>query len=206
MQRERRRDPYPWTWEPPAAAAACLLLLVVVGIQLGRAVANMLAGGGWTWPGTRADGGFRSPLGTAFWSSLPGVVDGRADSGLAAPAPTEVAGRPLLWTAIAVTELAVLVTAGWVLAATYRRWGPGRMRGMASPAGAEKLLGVTRLREVAPLVRPDVYSTRAPAPARAQAGIGDTREPGAATAGLGRGLNPWLPHGRTGRANRQGLR
>lgn len=203
MQRERRRDPYPWTWEPPAAALIGLLLLLVVGIQLGRGPANLLAGAGWTWPDTNAGGGFSSPLGTAFWSSLPGVVTGHADAGLAAPAPTDVAGPQLLWTSVAVTELALLAAAGWAIAYVYLRWGPGRMRGMATPAEAEKLLGVTRLRKVAPIVRPDLYGKHAPSPAPVQraAGVDD-----ATNVELGGGLSPWLLHSRTSRTNHKELR
>ena len=50
VQRERRRDPYPWTWEIPAAVILATLFVIVIGIQLGRSVANLLAGAGWTWP------------------------------------------------------------------------------------------------------------------------------------------------------------
>ena len=50
MQRERRRDPYPWTWEIPVAVILATLFVIVIGIQLGRSVANLLAGAGWTWP------------------------------------------------------------------------------------------------------------------------------------------------------------
>ena len=54
MQRERRRDPYAWTWEIPVAVALATLFVIVFGIQLGRSVANVLAGAGWTWPDANA--------------------------------------------------------------------------------------------------------------------------------------------------------
>lgn len=73
MQRERRRDPYPWTWEIPMGLVVAGLLLVVLGIQLARGFANMLAGAGWTWPASDT-GQFASPLGSAFWLSLPSVL------------------------------------------------------------------------------------------------------------------------------------
>ena len=67
MQRERRRDPYPWTWEIPLAIGIGVLLLVTAGIQLGRSLANLVAGAGWTWPasdtGQRHRCAFPSPLG-----------------------------------------------------------------------------------------------------------------------------------------------
>lgn len=46
MQRSRRATPYPLTWEIPAAVAG-LLLLLVLGAQIGRSVANLIAGAGW---------------------------------------------------------------------------------------------------------------------------------------------------------------
>ena len=38
-----------------------------------------------------------------------------------------------------------------------RQWGPARVRGMASRAEADALLGLQRLRKVAPVVRPDLH-------------------------------------------------
>lgn len=72
-QRERRRDPYPWTWELPAAIALAAVLMLVLGVHLGRGVANVLGGAGWTWPmlGGQRDAVVPSPLGGPFWSSLP---------------------------------------------------------------------------------------------------------------------------------------
>jgi hypothetical protein len=190
MQRERRRDPYPWTWEPPAAAALGVLLVALVGIQLGRSLANLLAGAGWTWPDLDAGGGLSSPLGTAFWTSLSGVVTGDAAAGLPGPTPTDVVGPRLLWGSIAVTELALLAVVGWAVAYIYQRWGPGRMRGMATAEEAEKILGVTRLRNLAPIVRPDLYGKHAPDPQPVRRDAGDPDEhPGTPP---GSGLSPWL--------------
>ena len=50
------------------------------------------------------------------------------------------------------------------------------MRGMATAAEAEKLLGVTRLRKVADIVRPDLYGKHAAAPAPVQRTAGDATE------------------------------
>lgn len=191
MQRERRRDPYPWTWEIPVAVMLATLFVIVIGMQLGRSVANLLVGAGWTWPDANA-GAFPSPIGTAFWSSLPGVLAGHSDTGLPSPTPggpDGLAGRGMVWTSLALTELTLLTATIWVGAYAYQRWGPGRMRGMAAPAEAEKLLGVTRLRKVAGIVRPDLYGKHATAqPVHRPAGDA-TEQPGAV---LGQGLSPWL--------------
>jgi len=197
MQRERRRDPYPWTWEPWVAGAFCVCLVVVIGIQAGRGVANLLAGAGWTWPATDTVGGFSSPLGTAFWGSPSGVVTGHADAGLSAPPPPDVAGPGLLWSSIAVTEVALLAAVVWAIVYVYHRWGPGRTRGMASACEAEEAMGVTRLRRVAPVVRPDQYGKHAPDPTPVHRDAGDS----AANPGppLGCGLSPWLLDRRTPR-------
>ncbi|GAB7005298.1 hypothetical protein JCM18899A_27710 [Nocardioides sp. AN3] len=200
MQRERRRDPYPWTWEVPLAVTLATLFVIVAGIQLGRSVANLVAGAGWTWPDANA-GTFPSPIGTAFWTSLPGVLGGNAEAGLPTPAPDDLAGRGLVWGSLALTELALLAATIWLGVWACQRWGSGRMRGMATAAEAEKLLGVTRLRKVAGIVRPDLYGKHAPgAPAPVQRAAGDrTEQPGPH---LGHGLSPWLLDGRRTKEHR----
>ena len=70
-----------------------------------------------------------------------------------------------------------------------------------SPWLPEKLLGVTRLRKVAGIVRPDLYGKHAAAtPAPVQRTAGDlTEQPGPH---LGHGLSPWLLHGRRTKEDR----
>ncbi|RHW28300.1 hypothetical protein D0Z08_04805 [Nocardioides immobilis] len=195
MQRERRRDPYPWTWEIPVLVIGMTLLVMVIGIQMGRSTANLLAGAGWTWPDTSAGPGFSSPLGTAFWTSLPGVVTGHAEAGLPTPVPVPLAGPSLVWTSLALTEAVLLTATTWIGAHAYQRWGPGRMRGMATSAEAAKLLGITRLRKVSWIVRPDLYGKHVPKPAPVARDAGDT---GAADVEIGCGMSPWLVKGRSG--------
>ncbi|GAB2863317.1 hypothetical protein [Nocardioides pacificus] len=190
MQRERRRDPYPWTWEIPAAAALTALLVIVLGIQCGRSVANLLAGAGWTWPDANA-GAFPSPIGPAFWTSLPGVLGGHSDSGLPAPTPDGLAGRGVVWISVATTAGTLLIVAIGLGVWAHQRWGPGRMRGMATAAEAEKILGITRLRKVASIVRPDLHdkhNTTTATPVQRTAG--DRTEHSGPM--LGHGLSPWL--------------
>ncbi len=177
---------------------------IVTGLQLGRSLANLVAGAGWTWPDPDA-GQFTSPIGTAFWTSLPGVVTGDSSAGLAQDEASNgrLAGPTLTWGCVIVTELLVVAALGWLAIFVLQRWGPGRMRGMATSAEAERMLGVTRLRKVAGIVRPDLHGKHAsPAPTtsldgsagRAQGTPGDTAEqPGPQ---LGRGLSPWLVAGR----------
>jgi hypothetical protein len=172
MQRERRRDPYPWTWEPAALAAALVGLGFVLAAQVGRSAANLLAGAGWTWPDTHTVGAgtgtttgtglaVPSPLGAAFWRSLPAVLGGDAGAGLPAPVPADLAGPGLVRLSVTVTEVAILAALASLTIAVYLRWGPGRLRGMATPAEAERLLGLTRIRKVAAVVRPDLYGGQA---------------------------------------------
>jgi len=196
MQRERLKNPYPWTWEIPAVLIAITLFLTVVGIQLARSLANLLAGTGWTWPAAdpvAGSGAFSSPLGSAFWTSLPEVLGGNAAAGLAEPVPTQLAPAPLTWICLVLVEGALLSATTWGGVIAYKR-GPGRMKGMATAAEAEKLLGVTRLRKVAPIVRPDLYGKDAQPAAPVQRAAGDSE---ATNVELGRGLSPWLLPGRT---------
>lgn len=182
MQRARRRDPMPWTAEIALVAGILILLSLLAGIQAGRTVANLLAGAGWTWPVDQA----------AFWRSLFAVTtQGDAAAGLPRPRPTELADPPLVWGGILATELLTFV--GLVLAACYlyQRWGPGRVHGMANAGDAQRMLGLTRLRTVAPVVRPDLYGKPAARRARAAA----AQEPLSEEVALGRGPSPrFLPH------------
>ncbi len=173
MQRERIRTPYPWTWEIPAAATCLLLTGMTFGIQVGRTLSNVVAGAGLTWPASDPAGGGAtvptpSPIGVAFWTSLPGILAGDASAGLAPPLPSErpadLAEPWLVWASVAATELLVLAATAWACVQYYLRRGPGHMHGMASRAQAEQLLGLRRIQRVAALVRPDLYgpSTRRP--------------------------------------------
>jgi hypothetical protein len=145
MQRSRRNDPYPFTWEIPAAITAGVLLVLVLGVHIGRAAANLLAGVGWSWPA-------RDEL----FRSLPAILGGDGGAGL----PRALhggAGQGALWTAIGVCELLLLTLLGWAFKTGLDRWGPHRVQGMATRAQAEQMLGLPRLRKASAVVRPDLY-------------------------------------------------
>ena len=145
MQIERRKEPYPWTWEIPAAVAVGMGLLGVAGVHIGRALANLIAGGGWTWP--ERGGLFRSVF---------GVLGGDAAAGLD-PVPSQLAPAGMVIGWVVATGLLLLVAATAAALIAVRRWGPGRMRGMATAAEAEKTLGVARLKKNKKIIRPDLY-------------------------------------------------
>ena len=147
-QQSRRRDPYPWTWEVPVGVVLVILLVLAGGVHLGRAIANVLAGAGWSFP-----------LLVDLFSSLPGVLRGDAGAGLTGlngdlPSPMK------LWVCLVASELMVMAVCVSLLKFALQRWGPGRMKGMASADEAETLLGLTRLRKVRRVVRPDLYGKR----------------------------------------------
>ena len=144
-QQSRRHDPYPWTWEIPLGIALVTLMMLVCGVHLGRGIANVWAGAGWAFP-RRVE----------LFRSLPAVLGGDAAAGLdglngSVSSPTAV------WTWVVVTEVMLLAVGVWLSKLVVDRWGPGRPRGMASRGEAERLLGVTRLRKVRSVVRPDLY-------------------------------------------------
>jgi len=193
MQRERLKTPYPWTWEIPAAVTLAVLFGIVLGIQAGRTLANLVAGAGTTWPATDAgDVAVPSPIGAAFWTSLPGVLTGDAASGLPTPLPDALAPPWLVWTAVSGIELLFLSLTTWIGVKCYTRWGPGRMRGMASATEAEQLLGLSRIRNVSTLVRPDLYGKR---PVR-QPGPGERDPLTLAPNQMSEPPSPWLMAGR----------
>lgn len=148
MQHARRTNPYPWTWEIPATIISLVLLILGIAVHLARAIANLFAGAGW----------HLTPR-PALFSSLPRLIGGDAGAGLA-DMPTGYASSGALWFWIATTELVVLVLVVLVLRWGLAQWGPGRIQGMASPAEAEQLLGLSRLRRNAPIIRPDLYAKK----------------------------------------------
>jgi len=87
---------------------------------------------------------------------MSGVLSGDAGAGLTAM--THAAQPPALWIWVTVVEALVLVVCGLAGKAALDRWGPGRTHGMASKAEAEQLLGRTRLRRAAEVVRPDLHA------------------------------------------------
>jgi hypothetical protein len=147
-QQSRRRDPYPWTWEVLAAGVLMILLVLVYGVHLGRAITNVLAGAGWMFPER-----------TKLFSSLPGVLRGDAGAGLTG-LNGHLSSSLTVWMCVVATELMLMAVCVFVLKLLLQRWGPGRMKGMASAAQAETLLGVARLRKVRAVVRPDLYGKR----------------------------------------------
>ncbi|MBM6402616.1 hypothetical protein [Phycicoccus sonneratiae] len=146
MQQDRRTTPYPHTWEIPLTAAMVTGLVLVLAAHVGRSAANGLSGTGWALP---AQG--------EVFSSIPALLGGDSRAGLP---PGPAAAPALLYACLAVTELlaiALLLSAArWL----WRAWGPGRVWGMATRAQAQALLGPSRLRRVAPVIRPDRYPPR----------------------------------------------
>jgi hypothetical protein len=142
-QADRRRDPYPFTWEIPVGVLTVWLLLACLGVHLGRAIANWFAGAGWTWP-----------TGRALFASLPRVLAGDPTAGVAVHGPAAGAAALHGWI-IAVQLLLLAATITGTLWGLHR-WGPGRMHGMASPSEAEQILGISRLQRVGPIIRPDL--------------------------------------------------
>lgn len=138
MQRSRRQNPYPLTWEIPAGIAVFVVLVLALGVHTGNGLAHLTAGLGWIWPHQQD-----------LFASIPAVLTS-ADT-----ASVGVGG----W--ILAVELLNLAGLCWAAVATWQRWGSERLKGMATPEQAEQVLGVRRLRKVAHVVRPDLHPHRA---------------------------------------------
>ena len=146
MQQDRRTTPYPHTWEIPLTAAMVTGLALVLAAHVGRSLANGLTGTGWEFPAQ-----------SEMFTSLPALFGGDSRAGLA-PGP---GGPPaLLYLCLAATEVLAIALLLWAGRAMVRGWGPGRVRGMATRAQAQALLGPARLRRIAPVIRPDRYPPR----------------------------------------------
>lgn len=112
--------------------------------QVGRSLANWFAGAGWRWPAP-----------DKLVTSLPGVWGGDAAAGLSGV--QHVASPTAVWAWLAVVGLPAVATLSAIGVVVWRRWGPSRMRGMATVAEAHELLGHDRLWKVRHVVRPDLY-------------------------------------------------
>lgn len=145
MQRARRQDPYPITWEVPAGILLAVIVLAVLGLHAGRALANLIAGGWWGFPDREH-----------LFVSVPALVRGDAAAGLTG-VEGSLASVSLLWTCVVVVEGLLLVGSLAGLKFGLSRWGPRRVQGLATRAEADKLLGRARLRRHARIVRPDLY-------------------------------------------------
>lgn len=144
-QRDRRREPYPWTWEPAALVSATLLAVLVVGAQLGRAAANLAVGGAVLLP----------PTLLGWVTSTPAVLAGDADAGLTPSTPT--AGSVLLGWSIALVGLILVGLLLFGAVVCWRRFGRGGVQGMATPGEVRSVLGRHRLHQNGHLIRPDLY-------------------------------------------------
>lgn len=145
MQRERVDDQYPWTWETPLAVVCAIVVLGVSVCQLARSFANWFAGAGWLWP---------TP--DKLVTSIPALLAGDATAGLSGVHYAASAAALRGW--LTVVGLLTITAATFVTLWAWRRWGPGRMRGMATVAEAHELLGEVRLWKVRHVVRPDLYA------------------------------------------------
>jgi hypothetical protein len=148
LQTDRRRDPYPFTWEIPVGVLAAVLISGMLGVQVGRSLAHWFAGAGWHWP-----------TGRALLTSTPAILTGHPTAGLnLAPVPVASAGAVVGW--IVATEVVLCIALFAVAILALRRWGPARMKGMATPSEAEATLGISRLRKQRRIIRPDLYPPR----------------------------------------------
>ena len=143
MQQSRRTTPYPYTWEIPLTATITVVLTLVVAVHTARTLANVFAGAGWDF----------TPHAELF-TALPGILCGDARAALD---PGVSASPGLLYTCMVVVEVIALGLIVWAVIAGMRQWGSARVRGMATRAEADTLLGLQRLRKVAPVVRPDLH-------------------------------------------------
>jgi len=150
MPSQRQRDPVPWSrgGEVALVAIAAVLLALALAALLGLALASACFGGGWVWP-HGAD---------TIGRVLGGLLSGHPGRGLATADTTRVPGRGAVYGSVAVSEILLIAVAIAVtmLALRWTRPGDAR-RGMASRFEAQQVLGQSRLRESARLIRPDLH-------------------------------------------------
>jgi type IV secretion system protein VirD4 len=150
--RRQRRDGPPLTWELPAAVTLVWVAVVAVLLPAGRGAASWVCGRGWVWPRT----------GAGLSASLPGLLSGHPGAGLAAPAASALPGAGVVYVVVVAAEVAWLVASLLAVRTWWRTWGPGVRAGLADRGEVEAVLGLSRIRRNAALIRPDLYG-KAPA-------------------------------------------
>lgn len=146
----------PTTWEIPAAAGCAWLVSAALLLPGGRGAAALVFGGGWVWP-VGPD---------ALVASIGGLATGDVGAGLDAGGVALLPGTVAVYAAIAAGML--LLAAATACAAVFwrRNLGAGSQTGMADRSEVQAVLGLSRLRTVRPLIRPDLHpSGRAAQPA-----------------------------------------
>lgn len=137
----------PTTWEIPAAAGLMWLVSAALLLPGGRGAVALVFGGGWVWP-----------VGSeALVASIGGLVTGDVGAGLDAGSVALLPGPVAVYAAIGAGML--LLAAATVCAAMLwrRNFGAGSRTGMADRSEVEAVLGLSRLRTVRPIIRPDLH-------------------------------------------------
>ncbi|ADB73466.1 type IV secretory system conjugative DNA transfer family protein [Geodermatophilus obscurus] len=141
-------DVGPTGWEVPTAVALVWMTAGALLLPAGRAAAALLTGGGWVWPHGSA----------ALVASVGGLLAGDPAAGLDGVQVAALPSSPVMYAVIAGALGLFLAGSGGAAWAARRLLG-GRS-GMASRAHVADVLGRARLRQVAPVVRPDLTPDR----------------------------------------------
>ena len=139
-----RADVGPASWEVPVAALVTWLTAAALLLPAGRGVAAAVTGGGWVWPNGAS----------ALMASVGGLLVADPAAGLDAAQAAALPGGSAVYTAIAVLLVALTAasaSAAWLVRRTL--WSP---TGMATRRQVEEVLGRSRLRRLAPVVRPSL--------------------------------------------------
>ena len=143
-----RPDVGPASWEVPAAVVVVWLAVGALLLPAARAAAALLTGGGWVWPTGSS----------ALVTSVGGLLTGDLAAGLDHTQSAALPGTGAVYGAIAGAFVLFLASSGAAAWAARRFLDGGA--GMATRDQVAEVLGVARLRQVAPIIRPDLPGGR----------------------------------------------
>jgi type IV secretion system protein VirD4 len=144
-----RRDPLPPAWELPAAATLGWVALAAMLALAGRGAASWVAGGGWAWPRTEA----------GLSASLTGLLAGHPAAGLTTASASALPAAAVVYLVVVCAEAAWLTVSALAALAWWRTWGPGMRGGLADRREVDRVLGLSRIRRNAAVIRPDLYGS-----------------------------------------------
>lgn len=140
----RRTDVFPTTWEIPVGIGLVWLFAAVLAFPAGQGVAFLVRGNGFVWPGPK------------LGESLLGLLGGDPARGLSTALRAAVPPTGMIYSAVAIIEVALATAA--IVGFTWwcRTVGPLAQIGMAAKHEVAAVLGRDQLMRRRMTIRPDL--------------------------------------------------
>ena len=139
-------EPHPVGWELAVALGVAVPLLSLALLPVGQGVAAWVTGRGWVWPHGRS----------GVVVAAEGLLIGRPGRAVTILPIRRLPGADVMYGTIGVVELVYWSVVAVGVVVWWRAAGPGVRDGMADRREAVAVLGLSQLRSVRAVIRPDL--------------------------------------------------